>query len=68
MKVNVNNLINSMSVKNVNQSQLAKGAGIRQATVSEVVNGKRGLQIGTINKIAAFLECKPADLCMEARK
>jgi plasmid maintenance system antidote protein VapI len=62
MKVNVNYLVNAMCSRNINQSQLAQGAGVRPATISEVINGKRGLQIGTINKISAFLGIQPEKL------
>lgn len=65
MKVDVKALVDTMSRNHVNQSQLAKGAGITNRTVSDIVNGKSGARVETINKMAVFLGCAPSDLCME---
>jgi plasmid maintenance system antidote protein VapI len=65
MRVNTHNLVGAMCRNNVNQSNLAHGAGVAQGTVSAAVNGKRGLRIETINKIAVFLGVEPEELVEE---
>jgi transcriptional regulator with XRE-family HTH domain len=65
MRVNTQNLIGAMCRKNIDQAELAHGAGVAQGTVSAAVNGKRGLRIETINKISAFLDMKPEELVGE---
>lgn len=66
MRINISHLINRMDKKGINQRQLAEGAGIRDYTVSRIVNGKINPHISTVGKIAAFLGCEVSDLCLEA--
>lgn len=65
MRINISYLINKMDKKGINQRQLAEGAGIRDYTVSRIVNGKINPHISTVGKIAAFLGCEVSDLCAE---
>jgi DNA-binding Xre family transcriptional regulator len=62
MRINTCNLVGAMGRKNVNQAELARGAGLTEATVSTAINGKRDLRIKTINKIAGFLDINPGEL------
>lgn len=63
LKINIGALIDNMTKNHVNQSQLAKGAGITNKTISNLINGRSGARIETVNKMAAFLNCAPSDLC-----
>jgi transcriptional regulator with XRE-family HTH domain len=62
MRINTCSLVGAMCRKNVSQSELARGAGVTEATISTAVNGKRALSVRTINKIARFLEVEPEEL------
>lgn len=62
MKINIDFLKAEIVKRNLTQSELAKGAGIRQAAISNALNGKTGLQSQTINKISKYLEIEPSKL------
>lgn len=40
--------------RGLNNKQLAVAAGIDVSTVSKIVNGRRGVQLGTLEKLAVF--------------
>ena len=42
------------------QAQVAKGAGITVSTVSEILSGKRQMNLKQIAKLAAFFKVGPA--------
>lgn len=62
MKANKSKIIDLMCEKEMNQGQLAKSCGVRTATITEILRGKRNQTITTINKIAAGLGCPPSEI------
>ena len=46
----------------LNQSELARAIGIKQAYMSQLENGERPLSDELLQKIAVALRCKPEDL------
>ena len=46
--------------KGVTQVEAARGAGIAESTISEVLSGKRRLTRGQIEKLAAYFHVSPA--------
>lgn len=62
MKANKGKIIDLMCEKNMNQEQLAKFCGVRTATITAILGGKRNPTIKTINKIASGLGCRPSEL------
>ena len=46
----------------LNQSELARAIGIKQAYMSQLENGERPLSNELLQKIAVALRCKPEDL------
>ncbi len=49
-----------MELREYTQSQVAKGAGIAVSTVSELLSGKRQMNLKQIAKLAAFFKVGPA--------
>lgn len=43
--------------RSLTQSQLAEKAGLRDATISDIENGKANFEIETLIKLAAGLNC-----------
>lgn len=62
MRANKGKIIDLMCEKNMNQEQLAKFCGVRTATITAILAGKRNPTIKTINKIASGLGCQPSEL------
>ena len=62
MKVNVAVIVNKMCENNLNQGQLAKGAGISVSTVSTMLNKRSNITIGTIEKVANFRGVTPGEI------
>lgn len=62
MRVNVAVIVNKMCENNLNQGQLAKGAGISASTVSTMLNKRNNITIGTIEKVANFLGVRPGQI------
>lgn len=61
MRVDVRKITNLMCEKELNQMQLAKGAGVSQTTITAVM--KRGsAKVGTLGKLARYLSCEPGEL------
>lgn len=54
-----------LDTRELSQTQLAKGAGIAESTVSEVLSGKRKLTRGQIGKLARFLHVEPGMFAFE---
>jgi HTH-type transcriptional regulator/antitoxin HigA len=48
-----------LEAKGVTQTQAAKGAGIAESTISEVLSGKRKLTRGQIGKLARYFHVGP---------
>lgn len=48
-----------IEMKGVTQSEAAKGAGIAESTVSEVLSGKRKLNRAQIGKLARYFHVEP---------
>ncbi len=46
----------------LNQSELARAIGIKQAYMSQLENGDRSINNELLQKIAVALHCKPEDL------
>jgi transcriptional regulator with XRE-family HTH domain len=60
---NIRNQIKAKRIKrNMGQQQLAEITGITQAAISRIENGRAGLDIEHLIRIARALRCKPADL------
>lgn len=49
-----------MEMKGVTQAAVAKGAGIAESTVSEVLSGKRMLTRAQIGKLARYFHVEPS--------
>jgi HTH-type transcriptional regulator/antitoxin HigA len=49
-----------IEIKDVAQSDVAKGAGIAESTISEVLSGKRKLNRSQIGKLARYFRVSPA--------
>ena len=49
----------------LNQAQLAELAGIYQANLSKMETGKMGVQLGTLDRLAACLGVSPSYLISE---
>lgn len=62
MYINRTILINAMSKNDMKQSDLARGAGLTNANVSRIINGKQGVNISTVNKLSKCLAVKPQEL------
>jgi transcriptional regulator with XRE-family HTH domain len=55
--------------KELSQAQLAKAAGVRQATISRLETGKsRRIELDLLEKLAAVLGVKPASLLAKDTK
>lgn len=65
MKVNVSVIVNKMCEIDLNQGQLAQGAGISTSTVSTMLNKRNNITIGTIEKVANFLGVAPGEIVLE---
>jgi HTH-type transcriptional regulator/antitoxin HigA len=48
-----------IDAKGVRQTQVAKGTGIPDSTISEVLSGKRGLNRAHIGKLASYFHVSP---------
>ncbi len=49
-----------IEAKGVTQAEAARGAGIAESTVSELLSGKRRLTRGQIGKLACYFHLSPA--------
>lgn len=49
-----------MELKELTRAEVAKGAGIAVSTVSELLSGKRKMNLKQITKLAAFFRVSPA--------
>jgi len=54
--------------KGVTQAEAARGAGIAESTISEVLSGKRRLTRKQIEKLAAYFHVSPAVFLTETEK
>ena len=55
-------LSEEMARQGINQSQLARRAGISRSTVKRIIDGERGVGRGSLGKIARALDLPPHEL------
>ena len=61
-------LLDLMLERPIGVNALAKACGFAQATVSDLLNGKRRASIPTVVKLAGFFGVKPRELILTETK
>ena len=46
-----------MAINGMNQKELARGSGLSEATITNIMKGKTSPSIKTIEKISAAMDC-----------
>ena len=47
----------AMAINGMNQKELARGSGLSEATITNIMKGKTSPSIKTIEKISAAMDC-----------
>lgn len=68
IELNRERLLDLMLERPIGVNALAKACGFAQATVSDLLNGKRRASITTVAKLAGFFGIKPRELLIEDSK
>lgn len=67
LKIDRAKLDRLLSLAALNYSELARAAGLKPTTISNLINGKTTPRPGTVRKITEVLGCKPADILEEVQ-
>ena len=59
------NLKSEMAKQKISQSELSRRSGVRQATISEVLNGKMDPTLSVLQMLADALDVQPARFFLE---
>lgn len=68
LRINKTEFKRRLMLKGVSAKELAKIAGLHEATISRAINGRRKPDPETIGKIARALDCNPVDILEEVEE